>query len=273
VVASVSKTKLDKYSIKAEIFDGGRCCRVKAKVYTQPIQQGTPQVYAVEFQRVSQDAFVFQNTYRLLVGFLEGRFPGLKERCGAKAPASPVASQLEELAGEVAQTVDDLEVLVPFLEMATIRGLEAEAAAGLCSIVQDGHGSAKALLAAPEEVATVFIDLLASAHSHTIYPVALCISGLSQVDEAGTLLAHPGLLQTAVCKVVSELETAHGIVAIELAKAIASAVQSCAESLSPTAISELEETLASALNNAVMASHTMAYSHLQEALFQVKLLQ
>merc|ERR1711904_69943 len=125
--------------------------------------------------------------------------------------------------------------------MATIAGLQAEAASALAATVKRGRASVAPLLAAPDRVAYILKDLLASGCLETVYHAARCVSDLAVLCQAESILAHHGLLQMMALQAVAELRTAQGLVGTALAQAVVDAVQCCAGSLEPAVARELQQ--------------------------------
>jgi hypothetical protein len=264
VVASVTKVKPEKYSITAEVFVEAVSCTIKVRVYKH---EGR---YAVEVQRRSGDAFVLESTYRLLVEFLETRCGGVSGT-HASAPLTQPALPEPESTEEDTE-VPSVEVLAPVLAMATVAGLQAEAASTLAAIIHGGHVSAAALFSDPDQVAFTLMDLLASGCVDTVYPVARCVSGLAAFGEADSILAHHGLLQKMALQAVAELRTAQGLVGTALAQAVIDAVQCCAGALTAAAVKELQQVLHDAMNDEVLKANAVARAHLERAWLSTNLI-
>lgn len=263
VVASVTKVRPQKYSIKAEVFIEAVSCTIKVRVYNH---QGK---YAVEVQRRSGDIFVLQSTYRLLEAFLEnhcGRVSGMRS-----APlAQPLLPDLEPTRED--PQVPSVDVLAPVLTMTRIASLQAQAATVLVALVKGGRASADPLFLAPDQVAAALADLLASDCLDTVYPAARCVSILAAFGEADSILARHGLLQKMALQAVAELKTAKGLVGTALARAVGDAVQCCAESLTSAAVRDLQQVLDDAMNDEMLRGNVVARTHLEQAGLDTKLL-
>jgi hypothetical protein len=259
VVASVTKVTPQKYSIKAEVFVEAVSCTIKVRVYEHDGK------YAVEVVRRSGDAFVLQSTFHLLAAFLA-------THCGVVSGMHDSAPLTQPMLPELEPTEEDKEGLAPLLTMATVAGLEAEAAMTLVTMAKGGHASANALLSAPDQVASALTDLLASGSLDMVYPAACCVSVLAAFDEADCILAHHGLLQTMALQAVAELRTSQGLVGTALAQAVVDAVHCCAASLSSEAARELEQVLDDAMNDEMLKANAVARTHLEHAGLSTKLL-
>jgi hypothetical protein len=259
VVASITKVRLQKYSIKAEVFAEGKSCAIKLRVYSQE----SDGKYAVEVQRCAGDAFVLQSTFLLLTDFLQLHCGGVSVQGDAPAPlARPALPELEE---DSEQDEDSAEVIAPLLMMATVAGLQAEAASALAAMVKEGRSSAAPLFEHPDQVATALTDLLATGCLNAVYPAARCVSDLAAFGEADLILAHHGLLPTMALQAVAELRTAKGFVGTALAQAVANAVQCCAGSLTLAVAKELRQVLDDALHDEVLKRNDVAFRHLEQA--------
>lgn len=263
VVASVTKVKAQKYSIKAEVFVEAVPCTIKVRVYNH---EGK---YAVEVQRRSGDAFVVQSTYLLLAAFLGTHCGGL---CGMHPDAPLAQPTLPELEpGKEGTEVPSVEALTPLLTMATVAGLQAEAATGLVEVVKGGRASAAALFLAPDQVASALTVLLESECLDMVYPAARCVSSLAAFGDADSILAHHGLLQKIALHAVAELRTAQGLVGTALAQAVADAVHCCAGSLTAAAARDLQQVLYDATNDEMLKANVVACTYLEQAGLNTKL--
>jgi len=143
VVASITKVRLQKYSIKAEVFVEGKSCAIKLRVYSQE----SDGKYAVEVQRCAGDALVLQSTFHLLKNFLQVNCGSATVQGDAPAPlARPALLELKEDEEQEQEKVESAEVIAPLLMMATVAGLQAEAASTLAAMVKEGRTSAAPLL-------------------------------------------------------------------------------------------------------------------------------
>jgi hypothetical protein len=268
VVASVTKVRLEKYAIKAEVFVEGISCMVKVRVYTHGDK------YAVEVQKREGDAFVLQSTYSLLADFLEARYGGVSKQVLDSKSAKPLAlNDPPEIEMHEEAADNSLEVISPLLAMATIAGLQAEAASALFELAKKGRSSAAPLLANTDQVASALTHLLASGRTDAVYPAARCLSGLAAFGEAGPLLAHQGLLQEAASQAVAELVASQGLVGTALAQAVVDGVQCCAGSLTPASAVGIQEVLDAGLKDEKMTTCNMvARGHLEQALFDTRLI-
>jgi len=270
VVASITKVRLEKYTVKAEVFADGHSCLMKARVYTHGDK------YAIEVQRRAGDAFILQSTFQLLSDHLEASVGAsfletLEKK--EKLPALPATPELDR-SRELEDYPDEssVEVVTPLLAMATIAGLQAEAASALCKMANGGRTSAAPLLESPDQVASALTHLLASGQIDAIYPAACCVSALATFGEAGPLLAHQGLLEAAANRAVAELAVAQGLVGTALARAVTDAVQCCAGCLTPASAAELQKVLDMAIQNeTLMNCDVLARTHLEQALYNTTL--
>jgi hypothetical protein len=270
VVASITKVKLEKYTVKAEVFMNGHSCMMKTRVYTHGDK------YAVEVQRRAGDAFILHSTFKLLSDHLEACLNSsfLETLEKEKLPALPATFELDR-SRELEEHCDDtsLEVVTPLLAMATIAGLQAEAASTLCKMANGGRTSAAPLLESPDQVASALTNLLASGQIDVVYPAACCMSGLAAFGEAGPLLAHQGLLEAAANQAVAELAVAQGLVGTALARAVTDSVQCCAGCLTPASASEVQKVLDMAFQNETLTNcDVVARTHLEQALYSATLI-
>lgn len=264
VVASITKVTLQKYAIKAEVFVDGNSCMMKVRVYSHG------EKYAVEVQRRAGDPFIFQSTFQLLSDHLDACLGSSSLETVTKqkplaVPAPPVLETTEEFQ-EYPES--SLELVAPLLAMATIAGLQAEAASALAKMANGGRSSAAPLLESPDQVASALTHLLASGQLDVVYPAACCMSGLAAFGEAGPLLAHQGLLEAAASQAISELAVAQGLVGTALARAVTDAVQCCAGCLTSASAAEVQKVLDTALKNETLTNcDALARTHLEQALF------
>lgn len=268
-MASVTKVRLEKYSIKAEVFDEGLSCTMKARVYSQDGK------YAIEVQRHAGDAFVLQSTYRLLFAFLEAQCGGVSEK--GDAPVQTVHSvppKLEPTGKEEEEDTEksSAEAIAPLLMMATVAGLQAEAASALAAMVRGGRDSAAPVLTAPTQVASALTDLLASSCVDTVYPAARCVSDLAAFGEADSILCHRGLLLKVAVRAIAELRNAKGLVGTALAQAVVDAIRCCAGRLPSTVARELQQVLDDAVNDEFLKTNSLAHTYLEQAWHDTKLL-
>merc|ERR1711959_647819 len=71
VVASITKVRPAKYTVRADVFEDGAACALKVRLY----QVGdAPARYSVEFQRRSGCAFAFSKVYKRAADFLKQAF-------------------------------------------------------------------------------------------------------------------------------------------------------------------------------------------------------
>jgi hypothetical protein len=269
VVASITKVTLEKYAIKAEVFVDGHSCMMKVRVYTHGDK------YAVELQRRAGDAFILHSTFQLLSEYLECCLGiAVETSQQEKLPALPANAECE-VSEQVEEYADDniLEMVAPVLAMATIAGLQAEAASALCKMATGGRISAAPLLESPDQVAAALTHLLTSGQIDAVYPAARCISALAVFGEAGPLLAHQGLLEAATCQAVAELAVAQGLVGTALARAVTDAVSCCAGCLTSATAAEVQKVLDVAFQNETLLNCDMsARTHLQQALCDTRLI-
>jgi hypothetical protein len=189
-------------------------------------------------------------------------------------PSAPLAQLiLPDLVPAKEDTeVPNVEILAPLLTMATIAGLQAEAATGLVDVVKGGRASAAALFSAPDQVASALAVLLESECLDMVYPAARCVSVLAAFGDADDILARHGLLQKIALQAVTELRTAQGLVGTALAQAVADAVHCCAGSLTSAAARELQQVLNDAMNDEMLKANVVACTHLEQAGLHSRLL-
>merc|ERR1711904_326860 len=156
--------------------------------------------------------------------------------------------------------------------MATIAGLQAEAASALAATVKRGRASVAPLLVAPDRVAYILKDLLAIGCLETVYPAARCVSDLAVRCQAESILAHHGLLQMIAIQAVAELRTSQGLVGTALAQAVVDALQCCSGSLTPVAARELQQILDDAMQDEMLRANPVAWTYLEQASFHTKIL-
>eukprot|EP00746_Dinoflagellata_sp_MGD_P168452 gnl/MRDRNA2_/MRDRNA2_99937_c0_seq1.p1 gnl/MRDRNA2_/MRDRNA2_99937_c0~~gnl/MRDRNA2_/MRDRNA2_99937_c0_seq1.p1 ORF type:complete len:439 (-),score=83.08 gnl/MRDRNA2_/MRDRNA2_99937_c0_seq1:469-1785(-) len=263
IVASVTKVRPQKYSIKAEVFHEGMSCSLKVKVYSYDGQ------YAIEVHRQAGDAFVLQTTYHRLKAYITEKCGGV---CGQR-DASVLSTQ-RMLVGAESMEDDDTsvsEMIAPPLAMATVTGLEAEAASALAKIMKGGQRSAEKVLEVPDHTATALKSLLATGCVDTVYPAACCVSDLALLSKASSVLAQDGLLQTLALEAIAELRKSQGLVGIGLAHAVQVAVQCCVGSLTLSVARELQLILRDAINDELLQRNAIACGHLEQAWLDTKL--
>eukprot|EP00746_Dinoflagellata_sp_MGD_P162388 gnl/MRDRNA2_/MRDRNA2_89926_c0_seq1.p1 gnl/MRDRNA2_/MRDRNA2_89926_c0~~gnl/MRDRNA2_/MRDRNA2_89926_c0_seq1.p1 ORF type:complete len:427 (-),score=69.76 gnl/MRDRNA2_/MRDRNA2_89926_c0_seq1:287-1567(-) len=270
VVSSITKVRLQKYTVKAEVFADGHSCTMKARVYTHGDK------YAVEVQRKVGDAFILHRTFQLLSDHLEVCLgSSFVEASKKEELPAPSATHGVDTTREIEEYPDtsSVEAVTPLLAMATIAGLQAEAASALCKMANGGRISAAPLLESPDQVALALTHLLTSGQIDVVYPAACCMSGLAAFGEAGPLLAHQGLLEAAANQAVGELAVAQGLVGTALARAVTDAVQCCAGCLTPASATELQKVLETAFqNDTLMNCDVLARTHLEQALYNTTLI-
>lgn len=264
VIASVTKVRPLKYSIKAEVFVEGVSCNMKVKVYSHDGK------YAVEVQRQAGDAFVMQSTYRLLFAYLDVRCGSVSAQCGTAVPlAQRMSIEFEPV--EEDEEMHSPESIAPQLEMATVTGLQSEAASALAKTVKGARISAAQLLKAPDQVASALTGLLATGCRDTVYPAACCVSDLAGLGQAHSILAHDGLLQTMALQAIAELKTSQGLVGTRLAQAVQIAVQCCVGSLTLRVSRELQQILDDAMKDKILQRNVAAHRHLEQAWLDTRL--
>lgn len=137
VVATVQKVRPAKYTVRADVLEGGILCTLKVRVYQAG---GAPSRYALELQRRSGCALAFQRVHGHAAKFLEARFS--LEGAPSMHSTDLPPSLLPPLFAQKELTVEDVD---PLLEMAvsTLPGLQAEAASllyvGADSRSDSGH--------------------------------------------------------------------------------------------------------------------------------------
>jgi len=264
VIASVTKVRPQKYSIKADVFHEGMSCSLKVKVYSDDGR------YAIEVHRKAGAAFVLQTTYHHLKAHMT-------EQCGGGVSGQRDVSvpSTQRMLVDVESVEEDdssmSEMVAPQLEMATVTGLEAEAASGLAKIMKGGQRSADLVMKVPDQAASALKSLLTTGSIETVYPAACCVSDLAILSKASSVLAHDGLLQTLAVEAIAELKKSQGLVGIGLAHAVQVAVQCCVGSLTLSVARELQLILQDAINDELLQRNAIARGHLEQAWLDTKL--
>lgn len=261
VVASITKVRPAKYTVRADVFQDGAACALKVRVYR--LGGASSPRYSVEFQRRSGCAFAFRSVYDRAAAFIGEAFT--TEACPC---AGTSATRLLEPPVPLDETELDFDDVAPLLDMARSTSLQAEAAASLSRLADGGRGSAKPLLQQPKETAMALEQLITCNTFEAAYPAACALMSLASYPESGPLLATPGLLQSAVRGI--RAEAVPGPVRDALAQSVGLSVRSCAAKaeLPPVLASELHTELEGVLRGSAVPN--LARGHLEEALFTLQ---
>lgn len=261
VISSITKVRPVKYTISADVFQDGKTCALKVRVYHV---SDAPSRYSVEFQRRSGCAIAFNSVYQRAADFLGA---ACDTQC-CQSTGSGV-QQLPELLPLPNDEMElDFEDVVPLLEMARSMSLQAEAACALSRLVDNGRGSAEPLLQQPQETAMALEQLIISSSLAVAYPAACTLMSLASYEKSGPLLATPGLLQAALRGACTQERPSS--VRDALAQSVGIGVRSCATTseLAQGFAAELCAELEGALQSSAVP--TSARGHLEEALFTLR---
>lgn len=187
VTSEVTKVTPAKFAIKLEAFDNGTRCSMKVRMYRLQNDE-----YALEFQRRSGDAITFQKVYQQACLQLEPR----SASTGTVADATPLV--------DLPTGQSSTEVLTPLIDMLSFSDapkLQAEAAAGLASLVSGEQASAVAECSAP--LFDLLANLLNANCIDVAYPIACLLSTFADCASAKALLASSGLLPAMKEQMVS----------------------------------------------------------------------
>jgi hypothetical protein len=209
VVASISKLRPEKFSIKADVFHKGSgsqlYCMFKARIFRAA---NTNWNYIIEFRRCQGDAVAFGLTFEKAVNHLKMhfRFANTAVRVPNSLQMPPSPPPLPS-SGRSDSNGGNLQPLIDMVMNASDKSIQVEAIATL-STLTDSQNSIAALLGNFE----VPISLLSSQVSHA-YPAACLISKLAQCGAIAENLALVAL-QGAVS------EKADTLVRLELAETV-----------------------------------------------------
>lgn len=262
VVASITKVRPTKYTVRTEVFEESAVCSMKVRVYRV---SDNPSCYSVEFQRRSGCAFAFRGVYDRASEFLGAAFTTSGGSTALQVPRQSVPP-LPSVGDDELGFAD----VLPLLEMAGMVSLQAEAAVALCKLADGGRGCVEPLLQAPEETGVALEQLIASNSLEAAYPAALTLIALAAYPEARPLFTAPGLLQAAVKGAGATVVPS--AVRVALAQSVGAGVRSCAAQadLSRELMAGLQTELEGTLQGSNVDS--FARGHLEEALFTIQAL-
>jgi len=229
---------------------------------------GAPR-WIVEFARSSGCPFTIGAAYSLAADFLAARhvvrqgLPDKRARDLAVASMPVPRNESEPLGAED---------VAPLLEMADTMVLQAEAAAALYKLANGGCASALPLVTNPEEAGAALTQLLSSSCNAAAHPAACALLALAGSGRAAPLLAAPGLLRALIYQVGSQMDATPGVMNDMLARALATAVHTCAVELPSTHVLELRCALEKMVTGSLSHSSHVAQRDLKEALWELKAL-
>lgn len=271
IIASVSKVRQQKYSIKVTMFLDHIMCTTKIRIWRV---ESKPNHYAIEFQRRAGDPFAFGDGYRQCIDFITSQYPGIISP-GDSIAASGTEQQLsmpqppphstegsersdEELEAELFSVLD-------LAGMAQFPHLQAEAASALAKLACDDLYIARYLSKAGN--LDKLLPLLSCDSTDVVYPTARMLSAVA--THATSPLAEHGVSKVVIKK-ISDPNSSQ-IVRLELAKAFSAAVHSCPHLISTDQACDLEILLESTMQE---LSNTPAMdvvvSTLQDVLIELK---
>jgi len=222
VSASILKVRPVKFTVKANVFIESRMCTIKARVYHTSGSE-----YALEVQRRSGDAVVFNTTFQKAAQFFH-------ERCyfGSTPPAAAAPSVA--LTKPPMPPADEQESQ-PMLDMAAMEelpSLQAEAAAALAEFVAFQPSAASASICCQDAFEKIR-RLLQSDKQDIAYPTAQLLVQLAKMSSAGQYITDDSFTQLIVDKVCSKESSL--LVKAEFTKVVNTVVQNHGEKLSSRA--------------------------------------
>lgn len=262
VVASISKTNREKYTVKLDAFVDTIMCSLKIKIWKSPTKD---EEYVVQFLRRAGDPFTFGHLRAQACNFLSARFPGSSmpqefEEVDDFLPLPP-PPPLE--IGPLDER--DINPLTEMLAM-PIATLQAEAAAALSKIAFEDPVTSK-FLCKPSAFDQIEWALSSTDLSVT-YPTSRLLSVVVLQKDAEHLLAEQNLLKAMIEKVGNS--RTQQIVRLELAKAISSAMRRCAPFLSNGRAGELQNSLEQAIQELGKSSDSIQICNsLEDALLEL----
>mmetsp|Transcript_21114 Transcript_21114/g.52866 ORF Transcript_21114/g.52866 Transcript_21114/m.52866 type:complete len:511 (-) Transcript_21114:337-1869(-) len=222
VAAAILKVNPIKFTVKANVFIESRMCTIKARVYHTSGSE-----YALEVQRRSGDAVVFNTTFQKAAQFFH-------ERCyfGSTPPAAAAPSVA--LTKPPMPPADEQESQ-PMLDMAAMEelpSLQAEAAAALAEFVAFQPSAASASICCQDAFEKIR-RLLQSDKQDIAYPTAQLLVQLAKMSSAGQYITDDSFTQLIVDKVCSKESSL--LVKAEFTKVVNTVVQNHGEKLSSRA--------------------------------------
>lgn len=136
-VASVTKVRPAKYTVRADVLEDGAMCSMKVRIYRTSV---SPSYCALEFRRRFGCALAFQGMYGRACRFFAARFAvvGLSPTHITALTAAPMAAPLPLPVHTLHElTVADIEPLLEMLE-SLWPSLQAEAATLVCALAGSG---------------------------------------------------------------------------------------------------------------------------------------
>lgn len=188
VTSEVTKVTPAKFAVKLEVFDNISRCSMKVRMYRLQNDE-----YALEFQRRSGDAITFQKIYQQACLQVEP--------CSASTATLADAAPLVDSPTGQLSSAAELTPLIDMLSFSDAPKLQAEAAAGLASIVSGDEASAVVACSAP--LFDLLANLLQIDSMDVAYPIACLLSSFADCASAKALLASSGLLPAMKEQMVS----------------------------------------------------------------------
>jgi len=256
VKSSISKVRIEKFAIKAEVFIDNASCVLKVRCY----YGACAATYFVEFQRRKGDCVAFSKAYQKAAEYLSSRLPVFP--AVAAVPVLPKACPPERGLG-AAYT----EGIAPLLDLANDAShptLQEEGAASLSDFAQNTQDAG---LLCNESAFDGFKTRLHSTQDSIAYYTACTLSALAQRPEAASCFADHGILPIIADKIRSTATSE--IVQHELAQTLNTALAACATALSETVSEEIMGALADATKDVHIGNASM-HRNLQEARSMLK---
>jgi hypothetical protein len=267
VIASIQKTKKQKYSIKVDMFLEYIMCTAKIRIWRVMSKQNH---YSIEFQWRGGDRFVFGDIYRQCIDYLAMHFPDIfgdltTAPCTAKERSMPLPPPPME-GNERSDKELDAE-LFPLLELAGMiycPNLQAEAASALAKLACDDLVVAKYLSKA--EVLDKLLPLLSCDAVEIVYPTARMLSAVA-MKAATSVVEHT--FSTAAIRKISD-PSSNQLVRLELAKAVSAAFNSSPPDVTTTQAQGLRSLLESTTQDlAGKPALALVHNILQDVLLQL----
>mmetsp|Transcript_33055 Transcript_33055/g.58786 ORF Transcript_33055/g.58786 Transcript_33055/m.58786 type:complete len:409 (+) Transcript_33055:86-1312(+) len=243
VVSSIKNLDKRKYCTNADVFVNNDMCSLEIHVYAHDSKR-----FAIEFQKLSGDAFTFYNAYQKAFHHLKLRGTNVE---GGPEPSLKAAFGVPPELPEGLPAVIDSD-LTPLFDMAALVSnppLQAEAASSLASMAQD---AATISLLCSNGTFDAILKLLLTDALEVAYPTSRVLSHLAQRDEA-TKFFSLGMLTTIIEKV---RKSSSMLVQEELAKALNHAMQR--QALQDKQAAMLEPALSAAIAEKGMSNVAIA---------------
>jgi len=271
LIASVSKVRQHKYSIKVTMFLDHIMCTMKIRIWRV---ESKPNHYAIEFQRRAGDPFAFGDGYRQCVDFIISQYPGIissgdpvaasgteQQISMPQPPPNPIEGSErsdEELEAELFSVLD-------LAGMAQFPHLQAEAASALAKLACDDLCIARYLSKAG--VLDKLLPLLSCDSPNVVYPTARMLSAVAL--HATSPIAEHSFSKVVIKKIRDP--NSNQIVRLELAKAFSFAVHSCPHLISTDQACDLESLVEATMEElAHTPAMSVVVSTLQDVLIELK---